>query len=1748
MKLRRSLRSLKSVTQNPPQVDEESHGESRAFDDCSTNRARCFGSPQHDRGGAIKPSDGGLRFRYRLFLLLLTALLLFPRIGWGQDIDWNIPDSAAPLVPFYGFDNDEFIIGGVTTKWATTPAGYVDQSYIWPYLDSLGLNLWWFTHNNPSDVTSIYNSQFRQQGVHRSWTNAALKVENAGRSKEIRFYPFDSVQSPYNVWQFLTKNGGETDTNSVELNDLGKPVLEQVFENLSDTGLIASTLVLEYISQRDSTRVQQLNKFSEWFKDHRAWNKFTSQEPRTYYTALIGHLFTGGSAADTDTIFTVAIYHEMQEGKEYLDDSFQTATVGSGGLDLLVDSFAVTKAELTLGFPDTVLARYRTIVRATDLRYRLGNTSKPGPLHPSQPEEKEQAIDIRVYWTGKEKAALHAVALRDSIANLILGTGTPSDNFRASLMADAKSIMLGNATGSIANLRTDMVAMQSGEEARHHPMDFASFEALNRMMRDTFNLPRWRVANGQGANPQPGDSIGCMEFEKAGQTFHLLTTAQAITNYNYFNAVNDTVEAFSEPGVPSGHFFKDVLEIPHHIVPSFKQMNGGRFHLPELLDLDSVGIPAYDATLEERIEGYEETLQRLMFGRFDPDRGVFYDGRTKAYPNNLLKGIVGDLGAEAILSRKTGRRLIPMPGPVTHVGLRDGYTKQYVVYDTTYIEADSINDADTLVDSTVYPPVYITDTLVSHTATESELFAVIGLDLTYGARGVIYWQTRGSPAVVKSKVDPNFWVTKEQCCWGNAGHFTRDSVQNTLRPMSLYDEDLPMWSSSAKRAEIPDFYVGWFDGVRAIKTLNRRLKIIGNEMMKYRWRNSYSIHFTTLRPGSARDTVYRPIPSTEIITEVRSRSPFKAQPDSLYKTYVEMGLFDKVTDSTDGVYDPLKDRHIVYLTNRRSFRKPIYGCFEDTCTGATPDTTVNILDTLAGTRVITCRLNLQHPDTTGYNLWRVREIKPDSTALPHAPNLARHTLDTVVSGDSVFALVLGPGMSTAVEISPTFPDTSLLAGDLRWPGQRKLFFDGKRYHAVVHTTRPLPFPMTGTEDVIAWRLSYIMDDTSGAIRWLPYTYVISDALKGGDTARTQNRFPSFTFKRILDTVYVTFVWSCDYADTSSPGDREIVMRNFKGVDLNTGSGWYVAVYFSNLTHVDWHKGFNAEQWGTPVVGYSHGGVHYAWSDSVLGIVGRLQPLTLSTFGGSFGTITFSPPDSISWAETQSIGLAAQYPSIVPLTPVSKTDSTIGITWRQPRTGQQDIRYNRLQHTATDAMVNVNPSSLSLAPWYAQRWYPSIDIISDTVAGISREGITWEDDLTSLKVIYFQSLLTPSSGITAMSNRAYYVVATNGGGVTWPNGEIYPQTSYLGEHDTSLAGALQFAVGYQVPTTPPDLWQTLVDWDSTTFKTNWPQQYTLGGRYPNVALNHDETWRRFAILYQANGIGGSDSTLRTSRQFFAKHSRPVGYTAQGRDTRFRIDDSTGTGFHILLYDPWFADANSAAGLSMVKRGSELQVVDSVEQLQQLFRTVPFHTSDSVTLGCYLYAKFYGDSSVAIGDRVDAIVEVVDSASGDVVAELDSISVSGEGGDYSLQVEKTVDLLSGTYYLRLRFGSDDFPSDQTAYDYRYPVAEVAGWIPNPVVAKGVRRIDGEVGNGLRISAQPNPFTGETEFRFSISRGEHVTLSVFDALGREVSRLVESEFYERGRYAVDFDGSQLRPGTYIVELKTLNGRVVAKIIVQR
>jgi len=63
-------------------------------------------------------------------------------------------------------------------------------------------------------------------------------------------------------------------------------------------------------------------------------------------------------------------------------------------------------------------------------------------------------------------------------------------------------------------------------------------------------------------------------------------------------------------------------------------------------------------------------------------------------------------------------------------------------------------------------------------------------------------------------------------------------------------------------------------------------------------------------------------------------------------------------------------------------------------------------------------------------------------------------------------------------------------------------------------------------------------------------------------------------------------------------------------------------------------------------------------------------------------------------------------------------------------------------------------------------------------------------------------------------------------------------------------------------------------------------------------------------------------------------------------------------------------------------------------------------------------------------------------------------------------------------------------------------------------------------------PNPFNPETSISYQISVSGHVTLKVFDLLGREVVALVDEE-KSIGKHTVKFNASNLASGTYFYQL---------------
>jgi hypothetical protein len=78
-------------------------------------------------------------------------------------------------------------------------------------------------------------------------------------------------------------------------------------------------------------------------------------------------------------------------------------------------------------------------------------------------------------------------------------------------------------------------------------------------------------------------------------------------------------------------------------------------------------------------------------------------------------------------------------------------------------------------------------------------------------------------------------------------------------------------------------------------------------------------------------------------------------------------------------------------------------------------------------------------------------------------------------------------------------------------------------------------------------------------------------------------------------------------------------------------------------------------------------------------------------------------------------------------------------------------------------------------------------------------------------------------------------------------------------------------------------------------------------------------------------------------------------------------------------------------------------------------------------------------------------------------------------------------------------------------------------------------------------PNPFNPTTSIAYEIPAFSHVTMKVYDMLGREVATLVNEE-KPAGRYTVQFNASGLASGVYLYEMEAGSFVQIRKLVVLR
>ncbi|MBA4320914.1 MAG: hypothetical protein C0412_21195 [Flavobacterium sp.] len=76
-------------------------------------------------------------------------------------------------------------------------------------------------------------------------------------------------------------------------------------------------------------------------------------------------------------------------------------------------------------------------------------------------------------------------------------------------------------------------------------------------------------------------------------------------------------------------------------------------------------------------------------------------------------------------------------------------------------------------------------------------------------------------------------------------------------------------------------------------------------------------------------------------------------------------------------------------------------------------------------------------------------------------------------------------------------------------------------------------------------------------------------------------------------------------------------------------------------------------------------------------------------------------------------------------------------------------------------------------------------------------------------------------------------------------------------------------------------------------------------------------------------------------------------------------------------------------------------------------------------------------------------------------------------------------------------------------------------------------------------PNPFNSSTVIRFGIKRDEHVTITLFSLIGKEISVLMDNDL-SKGNYNINLDDLNLSSGIYFYKMSAGNWSATKKLLI--
>jgi hypothetical protein len=1675
----------------------------------------------------------------------------------NQYVNKQPMDSLFPWAvrPVWGINPNEFHLGAYIGTHASD--GSLDS--IWDFADAYNL------HTLELRAALEYGAEIdtlldaARPRTTNGWDQRVIFATNPldeiGWAREVLLFPFDSVQSYYYQCKFLapTTRPGRDAYNTVSLDNVRDAWShERVYDTDSTTpgATIAEHLVWDYHPATHIHSWPCTGACQDSVENHSGFYDRNDLDHLSYNAAKMfvvvnGHLFSnllGGKGVDVDldsVLLEVDIINEIPTGTTYRVSGNSKVTAAHD-TSFVYTTLQVRKSDLqpTGVGPTYIYDAYRTVALPVDMK----GTNNGGLSGPFNDTNSAHRFDVRIRWTGQEKLALRNIALRDTMAQLLLGGDAASATFRHRMEDTVRRILMGQVfytadsnnlavTGPIITDRLrKLIRIYTGDEG-------SSTRNVGFSWLDSVLFRTYRNFDANTAFRGDDQTRGFRAFRaQSGSDANTMSSQNEQMVETHYNDYGQSPNPWGDSaGRVYGNF--QTFGVALNQVPAIAEHNGGKFFVPEL-KLTRTGVS--DAT---------NLLQRSRIGAYITGIALWPYQYGDCYT----------IGHAAVIARRTGRRIINYAGV---------HARQSVIW----LPADTIARPWPLPDSVALAPV----ALFGRITDANEIRQNINLAIAFGAQGIHYsflGNNLNEFGTTNVAIVPGEYHYNYSADWGPIGPTYSDAAINVLTPMQL---TTPGWFAHQETLTIDTCYVGWKNRMSEIDWIdNTWIPGLAPTLLRLHWRDAYSIHFTTTQLYSERyrnETAQmreRPLPTNEVVTAIESygRDDTLAftQGDAPTETYVELGLFDTMGEPTGGTPDPWKDTTFCYVVNRRTFERSL----EIDSTSARG----KAMDSLAEWRRVMVHLNIPRRDTSHYTFVRVREVFPDQTHLPFS-SAPRERLDTAVANDSAIALIMRPGSGTLLEITYLKPDSDL-DGLLAFNNGKKIIFDGTRYFATYSRFEYDSNYISSVNDNIYFRWSFPVSSPQEQIVWNPIEYVVSDPNAAGDTRRLENRTPSLTVRTINGDTIVTVVWTAHSIDSAAAANnkREIVARDIVVVDPDGGGTHF---YEGPIQPIAYYRGSNFGLYGVPTTSCLSGGEMFVWSDSAQGICAAFRTRLFVGAGWWQQPGGQSATEYLNDPYTNPAKSTARFPSMAPFAHIEAHDSSIGITWEQDAggngtiTGKNHIWYARISHVGKSQGIptlssNWNSYPIRITDLPGNYHHPSIDQWQ-CWWGALYEGIVYEDNNPDRPGIVYRPLhsdtihsMTFGTHLTTYRWTPLIIQIADNTGETWKQGYMWPSIASLNEvinaeaaNDTTF-----FAVAYEDSAydaaNPGDYFhkfrQAQIWFGNSVAKSGFPKEFLYNGYFPSTSSSPVRQELHAATLYQSKPyLKGKPIPTRTTRQFFGK-ARPTGYIAKGREATIRIDDSTSTGMSLRLNDVWIAGDSSPQGLAFVDRGSPSDTLDTLSQLNDVLRTDYFHAHDSVTIGCNIVARFTGDSALADTFWVDAVIELIDSANPSTGAiVLDSFRVSASLDSHVVYAEPTLDLVSGTYQIQMRL-TTNVPAPATPDGQSvYPIGDIIMSVDDPPGAGKIRRVERSGGARARLSLQPNPVVDYTEIRFSIPAEGRVTVRVINQRGEEVAVPIRRTPMETGRYAVGVDTRGMQPGVYVVELTAGKERVVEKMVIAR